>query len=60
MTKKSRILEPLADLPEDAEVEDAIERLYLLYKIEKGVEQADRGEKVTQEEARARMARWLP
>ena len=41
-------------------VEDAIERLYLLLKIRRGIDQADAGETVTQEEARKRMAQWLP
>jgi len=46
-------------LPEDATVEDAMERLYLLYKVERGIVQADAGQKVSQEEARQRMAGWL-
>lgn len=49
----------MEELPEDAGVEDAIDRLYLLYKIERGLRQADRGELISQEEARQRMARWL-
>jgi hypothetical protein len=36
-----------------------LERLYLLYKIDKGIKQADAGELVTQDEARHRMAKWL-
>ena len=47
------------DLPDDAKVEDALERLYLLYKIERGVQQADAGKLISQEEARQRMAKWL-
>lgn len=49
----------MEELPEDAGVEDAIDRLYLLYKIERGLRQADGGELISQEEARQRMARWL-
>lgn len=59
MTAKQQVLRTIEELPEDARVEDAIERLYLLYKIEKGIEQADRGELVSHEEARKRMTRWL-
>ena len=40
------------EMPDDASVEDAIDRLYLLYKIEKGLRQADRSELISQEEAR--------
>jgi len=53
------MIKAIQDLPADATVEDAIERLYLLYKVERGIAQADTGQKVSQEEARRRMARWL-
>jgi len=56
---KQQILKAIEQMPDDASVEDALERLYLLYKIERGLQQADRGELLTQEEARQRMARWL-
>jgi predicted transcriptional regulator len=56
---KRQILKAIEQLPDDASVEDALERLYLLYKIEKGLQQADSGELISQEEARQRMARWL-
>jgi predicted transcriptional regulator len=59
VSSKQAILKAIADLPEDASVEDALERLYLLYKIERGTRQADRGELIGQEEARRRMAQWL-
>lgn len=59
METKQRILKAMEELPEDASIEDAIERLYLLYKIDRGISQADRGELVSQEEARQRMARWV-
>jgi predicted transcriptional regulator len=56
---KQHILKAIEELPDDASVEDAIDRLYLLYKIEKGLRQADRGELISQEEAQRRMAGWL-
>ena len=59
MEIKQQILKTIEELPDDASVEDAIDRLYLLYKIEKGLRQADSGELISQEEARQRMARWL-
>ena len=42
-----------------SELHQALERLYLLYKIEAGISQADAGELVSQEEARERMSKWL-
>ena len=60
MNAKARILRAIEELPEDASVEDALDRLCLLYKIEIGLRQAERGELAGQEEARRRMKRWLP
>ena len=56
---KRQILKAIQDLPDDATVESAMERLYVLYKIEQGIEQADRGQVISQEEARQRMEQWL-
>ena len=59
MDTKQQILKAIEELPENAKIEDALERLYLLYKVERGIEQADSRELITQEEARQRMAKWL-
>ena len=59
MPSKEQMLKAIQDLPADVTVEDAMERLYLLQKIERGSAQAEAGQKVSQEEARRRMARWL-
>ena len=59
MDKKQQILKAIAALPDDTNVEEAMDRLYLLYKIERGIRQADNGELISQEEARRRMERWL-
>ncbi|MCL6446806.1 MAG: hypothetical protein K6U04_01425 [Armatimonadetes bacterium] len=59
MTEKEKIVQVVKELPDDATIEEAMERLYLLYKIQRGLEQADAGQKVSAEEARIRLARWL-
>jgi len=59
MEAKQQVLKIIEDLPDDAGVEEALDRLYLLYKVERGLRQADRGELLTQEEVRERMAKWL-
>ena len=59
MATKEQMLKAIEELPDDATIEDALERLYLLYKIERRQKQADNGALVTQEEARQRMAKWL-
>lgn len=58
-TVKQQILKVIQELPDDATTEDALDRLYLLYKVERGISQADRGELISQEEARRRLAKWL-
>jgi predicted transcriptional regulator len=59
MEAKQQVLKVIEDLPDDAGVEEALDRLYLLYKVERGLRQADRGELLTQEEVRQRMGKWL-
>ena len=58
-TLKSKMEDLIRNLPENAGIEDAMERLFLLYKIEKGIEQADAGLTVSHEEAKQRLRKWL-
>jgi predicted transcriptional regulator len=59
MEVKQQMLKAIEELPDDAGIEEALDRLYLLYKVERGLRQADRGELLSQEEVRERMAKWL-
>jgi len=59
MNTKQELLKAIGELPDEANVEDALEQPYLLYKVDKGIKQADAGELITQDEARRRMAKWL-
>ena len=52
---KERVIEAVRELPDDATVEDAMERLYVLAKIQKGLEQAEAGQTVSHEEAKRRV-----
>ena len=52
---KERLLEAVRGLPEDATVEDEMERLYFLAKVEEGERQADVGQTMSHEEARNRV-----
>lgn len=54
---KERAIDAIEGLPPDASIEDAMERLYFLAKIERGLAQADAGETVTHEEAKKRLLR---
>lgn len=52
---RERMLEAIRELPEDASVDDAIERLVFLAKIEEGLAQLERGEGVPHEEVKRRL-----
>lgn len=59
MGSKQQVLKAIEELPDDASVEDALDRIHLLYKVERGFRQAEDGQLLSQEEVRQRMARWL-
>ncbi len=52
---RERMIEAIRELPEDASVDDAIERLVFLAKIEEGLAQLDRGEGIPHEEVKRRL-----
>ncbi|MDT0631152.1 hypothetical protein RQM47_01635 [Rubrivirga sp. S365] len=56
---KPQIVRAVGDLPDDATVEDAMERLLLLSKVGEGLEQARRGETVPHAEVARRMEERL-
>jgi predicted transcriptional regulator len=54
---KQDIVRVVQELPEDATVEDAMERLYFLAKIERGLEQSDAGNTISHDEIKSRFLR---
>jgi len=56
-TNKSEIIQAIQDLPDDATLEDAMEKLYFLAKIERGLAQSDAGETISHAEIKARFQR---
>lgn len=54
-TTKERVLEAVESLPADATIEDAMERLYFLAKIERGLAEADAGLGISHEDVRKRL-----
>jgi predicted transcriptional regulator len=55
VASKQRILNALSDLTEDATIEEAIERLYFLSKVEKGMTQLDQGLGMDHDEVKLRL-----
>lgn len=56
-TVKQKVLEAIEKLPADATLEDAIERLVLLGKIERGLAELDAGKGVAHSEVKQRLVR---
>lgn len=53
-TEKERALEAIRTLPDGATIDEAIERLCLIAKIEEGIRQSDAGQVVSHEEVKKR------
>jgi predicted transcriptional regulator len=56
MTTKEMMVSAVETLPPDASIEDGMERLLFLAKIERGLQQADQGETISHAEMRERIA----
>lgn len=59
LTEKERLVDAIQGLPADATVEDAMERLLLLAKIDRGIREADSGQTISHADVKQRMAKWL-
>jgi len=55
MTEKQRALEAVQRLPDDATLEDAIERLCFIARVQKGLSQLDGGQGIPHDEAKRRI-----
>lgn len=51
-TQKQRMIEALQALPDDATLEDAIERLCFIAKVEAGLRQSDAGQVIPHEDVK--------
>ena len=57
-TVKHKFLKAIEELPQDATFEDVLERLYFLYKIDRGLKQVEAGETMSHEDAMKRIKTW--
>ena len=55
---KAEIIASLQRLPEDATIDDAMEWLYVMAKVETGLAASEAGDVVSQEEVEREMAEW--
>ena len=59
MITKEKALHAVQSLPDDASLEDIMERLVFLSKVEKGLQQADAGQTVPHSEVKEKISKWL-
>ena len=52
---KERILKAVEDLPDDVTLDEAIEKLCFLAKLERGLEQANEGKTISHDEVKERL-----
>ena len=60
VTAKQEVAQLLTQLPDDATLEDIQYHVYVLEKIQRGRADIAAGRSYTSEQARERLARWLP
>ncbi len=58
MTTKDRVRQVLDDLPEDCTIEDVQYRLYVIDKVTRSLQAADRGAIISQDEMKERVRSW--
>jgi len=59
MTQKQLVLEAIEELPDNAPLNEIVERVEFLAAVQKGLDQLDRGEGVPHEEVKRQLAAWL-
>jgi predicted transcriptional regulator len=59
MTAKEKVLQAIRSLPRDASIEDAMEKILFLAKVERGLAEAEAGKTIPHEKIRKKMAKWL-
>lgn len=57
-TIKQKVLESIDRLPEDVSMEEIVERIQFIQKIEIGLEQAENGELISHEEVLEEIKKW--
>lgn len=59
MLVKEKVLEAIQSLPDQFSIDDVVEKLIVLQKIEIGLQQVSEGKIVTTKEAKEKLKRWL-
>ncbi|MCW3070859.1 MAG: hypothetical protein JWO44_749 [Bacteroidetes bacterium] len=56
---KKKLLETIKDLPENFSIDELLDKVLLMQKIETGLTQSINGESKSTEQAKAKLKKWL-
>jgi hypothetical protein len=59
MLEKENVLKTIKELPERFSIDELMEKIFFLYKVETGLEQSKKGEGISIKEFDERYAKWL-
>jgi hypothetical protein len=59
MTTKEAMVRAIQELPEGASIDEAIERLFMLQRIERSIDQIKLGKTLSNDEVMKRIEKWL-
>jgi hypothetical protein len=59
MLTKQNVLKTINSLPDKFSLEEVIDRLLLIQKIEIGIDQAEKGKTISTSEAKKKLKKWL-
>jgi predicted transcriptional regulator len=59
MLTKEKILTGIRKLPDSVTMDEVLDHIVLLEKIENGLDQADKGQTLTEEEMDEKISKWL-
>jgi hypothetical protein len=59
MLTKEKLLDSIKDFPTEFSIDELVEQLIFVQKIENGIAQGERGETYTTEQLKGKLAKWL-
>jgi hypothetical protein len=59
MLQKSKVLETVEDLPDRFSMDELFEKMYVIEKIEKGIEQVRNDETISEEDLDKEIEKWF-
>ena len=59
MTTKDKVISSISKLPDNVSIDDILDQIILVEKIEKGIDQSNKNQIVPDEELDQRLGKWL-